>query len=149
MSDDARTHGSFFQNLELLGASAVDLAVDGPTILYNKATGSDAALPLDLGAKVYADQTAGQFTDANGNVLSTQQVEQGASDAEAQGAVIDAGVDSAKQIAADPLSVLKAGVGPTLDLIPTWAKVAAVVLVVGVGVLYVVQAASVAKALRG
>lgn len=149
MADDARTHAGFFSNLELIGASVLDLAVDSPVIIYNKATDSSVGVPLDLGAKVYADQTTGLFLDANGNPLTSQQIEQGAENAEGQGAVADAASDSASQLANDPLAALKNGIGPTLDLIPTWAKVAAVIVVSGVVLFYVIQAGAALKTLKG
>lgn len=122
---DARTEGTFAQNAELVGAAYVDSTIDAPFWLWNKITGSSVPAPAHLAADVYASQTDGMFSDADGNVLTSDQVSTAAGGAEDKGAVIDAANQTAKQIADNPLSI-----------IPTWALVVGVVALALVALYY-------------
>lgn len=109
---DARTHGTVAQNAELAAAVSVDSLVDLPVWGFNKLFGTKVAAPLHLASDVYDAQTAGLFTDAAGNPLDQQAIDDATAAAEAQGGIIDAGIKTAKDAADHPLS-----------LIPTWALV--------------------------
>lgn len=135
MADDARTHGTFWQNLALDASAFVDLEVDAPWIAYNRATGSSAVAPVHFAASVYADQVAGLYTDADGNPLSSDDVQQASAAAEDQGAVIDAAVLTGQQISNNPLQI-----------VPTWV----LVLLAIVGVLVIgYYALQIARLVRG